>query len=151
VTGRWSNRHSGFTIVFAKDPVTAGSRKWKSAAEKPGPDNSADYFPVAGKCPGPPDAIAPDFFRLEPVRAGKFFGRVLVAAKKIPGATRSKKIFPVVFCREDYQERCLTVPVCSGRDRRRKPSQGIRPLLSIIHVHPSTPALLYKGSGWGRL
>jgi len=55
-----------------------------SSAE-PGPEIQRIIFPAAGKFPGTPDAIAPDFFRPEPIRAGNIFGRVPVVAENFPG------------------------------------------------------------------
>jgi hypothetical protein len=49
-----------------------------------------DYFPAAGKFPGPPNEITGDFSGRNRDEPGKFSGRVPVAAKIFPGPTQQK-------------------------------------------------------------
>ncbi|MDO9034886.1 MAG: hypothetical protein Q7U51_06760 [Methanoregula sp.] len=64
------------------------------------PGNSADYFPAAGKFPGTLDAIAPGFFRPEPVRAGNIFARVPVVAENFPGQNSLAPVYTKATTRE---------------------------------------------------
>lgn len=96
--------HPGSGSVNQRDNGAAHTRPTPGAIaailRRTRPGNSADYVPAAGKFPGTPYAIAPDFFRPEPVRAGKIFGRVPVVAENFPGQSSLALVYTRAKTRE---------------------------------------------------